>query len=36
MGLILDKLLGGLGVDPSRILDALPLPGRGKKSKNKK
>ncbi|WP_026611020.1 tetratricopeptide repeat protein [Methylocaldum szegediense] len=36
MGLILDKLLGGLGVDASRILDALPLPGRGKKSKNTK
>ncbi len=36
LGLILDKLLGGLGVDASRILDGLPLPGRGKKRKNKK
>lgn len=36
LGLILDKLLGGLGVDASRILDGLPLPGRGKKSKNTK
>lgn len=36
MGLILDKLLGGLGVDANRILDGLPLPGRGKKSKNTK